>query len=77
MKGYKYLFQGKEIDMSPCFFCKHRQKMTFETPCYDCISNMDLALHKPNSETHFVSFIPLTKEHLKVLEIEQKGVLCK
>ena len=30
--------------------------MTISAPCYNCISVVDLALHKPNSETEFAAY---------------------
>lgn len=53
MKGY---VDEKGYDRPPCRMCKHRNKMTIELPCRDCIDIIDLALHKPNYETEFVSF---------------------
>ena len=53
MKGF---IDEKGIDRSPCGICKHRNKMTVEEPCYSCIDNVDLALHKPNHETEFVHY---------------------
>lgn len=32
--------------------------MTIELPCSNCIDIIDLALHKPNYETEFISFEP-------------------
>ena len=46
MKGYKGI----------CKDCKHEKKMTVEVPCYNCISNVDLALHKPLEETEYACF---------------------
>lgn len=53
MKGY---IDEKGNDRSPCGTCKHRNKMTVQEPCYSCIDNVDLALHKPNRETEFVHY---------------------
>lgn len=53
MKGY---IDDKGNDRSPCGTCKHRNKMTVQEPCYSCIDNVDLALHKPNHETEFVHY---------------------
>lgn len=50
------------MDRPACAKCKHKGKTTVEAPCYNCISNMDLALHKPNYETEFASFEPADKE---------------
>lgn len=52
MKGY--IVNGK--DCAPCRTCKHFKKMTVEAPCYSCIDNVDLALHKPNHETEFANY---------------------
>lgn len=68
MKGYTY--HGK--DCSPCFFFKHRDEFTVENHCYNCIDNVDIALHKPNEETDFVHFTPISAGHLMALEYEQK-----
>ena len=48
MKGYRGI----------CRDCKHEHKMTVEAPCYNCISNEDLALHKPTEETEYAYFEP-------------------
>ena len=53
MKGYIDEFG---YDRSPCSKCKHKDKLTVEYPCYSCIDNIDLAMHKPNSETEFVNY---------------------
>lgn len=53
MKGYIDEFG---YDRPPCAKCKHKNKMVVESPCYSCIDNVDLALHKPNSETEFVNY---------------------
>lgn len=66
MKGYT---SHRGYDCSPCFFCKHREQGGCS---YHCISNVDVALHKPNAETEFASFEPLTPAHLAVLEYEQR-----
>ena len=76
MKGYKCIRQSKIIDCTPCFFCKYRNKMTIESPCYGCIDTVDLALHKENGETEFANFEALSPEHLKVLKMEQ-SLLCR
>lgn len=46
-------------DRSPCCLCKHKNKMTIEVPCDNCIAIIDLALHKPCSKTTFYSFEPI------------------
>ena len=53
MKGY---IDDKGRDRPPCATCKHRNKMTVEAPCYSCIDNVDLALHKSNAETEFGNY---------------------
>ena len=45
-------------DRPPCSKCKHKNKMTVEAPCYNCIDADDLALHKPNHKTNFVNYEP-------------------
>lgn len=46
----------RETEAPPCKTCKHKNKLTVEAPCYSCISNEELALHKPNSEIKFVNY---------------------
>ena len=59
MKGfYKRRANGELADMPPCGLCKHKNKQTYEFPCYNCIDIMDLAFHRPNAETEFASFEP-------------------
>lgn len=53
MKGFLNEFG---IDCPPCGTCKYKHKMTIEAPCYNCISKVDLALHKPNNETEFANY---------------------
>lgn len=53
MKGY---IDENGYDRSPCKMCKYKDKLTVEAPCYNCIDIMDLALHKSNAETEFLSF---------------------
>ena len=53
MKGFVNEFG---IDVPPCGTCKYKNKMTVESPCYNCIDNVDLALHKPNHETEFANY---------------------
>ena len=43
-------------DRPACVTCKNKHKLTVEAPCYDCIDNVDLALHKPNYETNFANY---------------------
>lgn len=53
MKGY---IDEHGYDRAPCGTCKHKKRLTVETPCYSCISHVDLALHKPNAETEFANY---------------------
>lgn len=53
MKGYIDEFG---VDRPPCKTCKHRCKMTVESPCYNCIDAVDLALHRPNDKTEFANY---------------------
>lgn len=53
MKGY---IDKNGYDRPPCNTCKHKNKMVVEAPCYSCIDNVDLALHKPNCETEFANY---------------------
>ena len=53
MKGFINEFG---VDIPPCGTCKHKDKMTVESPCYNCIDCTDLALHKPNNETEFANY---------------------
>ena len=53
MKGY---IDKNGNDRAPCGSCKHKDKMTISAACYNCISAVDLALHKPNSETEFAAY---------------------
>lgn len=55
MKGY---IDTKGHDKSPCESCKYKTRLTVESPCYNCISSLDLALHKANAETEFTSYEP-------------------
>ena len=55
MKGF---IDENGIDRPACVNCKHKRKMTVETPCYNCIDMMVLVTHKPNHETEFVAFEP-------------------
>ena len=55
MKGY---IDTKGHDKSPCESCKYKTRLTVELPCYNCISSLDLALHKANAETEFTSYVP-------------------
>ena len=46
----------RETEERSCKTCKHKNKLTFEVPCYSCIKNDELPLHKPNSEIKFVNY---------------------
>ena len=70
MKGYSYQMAGGRIaDCAPCKFCKHKGKMIVEAPCYNCISTVDLALHKPNAETEFACFEAESDEFMNRLMV--------
>lgn len=56
MKGF---IDEMGYDRPACVTCKYKYKMTVEAPCYDCISLIDLASHKPNYETEFASWQPI------------------
>ena len=56
MRGFIEKVDGREIDRPPCGTCKYKGKMVVEAPCYNCIDNVDLALHKPNNETEFFNY---------------------
>lgn len=57
MKGfYQRRSDGQMADKPPCGKCKHKDKATYESPCYNCIDIVDLCLHKPNAETEFANF---------------------
>ena len=57
MKGSLIRFpDGLLADIPPCGTCKYKNKMTVESPCYNCISDVDLALHKPNADTEFANY---------------------
>ncbi len=53
MKGY---IDENGYDRPPCKMCKHKDKMTVEAPCYNCVDIMDLTLLKPNAESEFANF---------------------
>lgn len=54
MKGFIDEF-GR--DRPACDNCKYRNRPTVFVLCYNCISHIDLALHKPNYETEFANFV--------------------
>lgn len=59
MKGfYQRRSDGQMADMPPCGLCLHKNKATYQSPCYDCIDIVDLCLHRPNAETEFANFVP-------------------
>ena len=53
MKGF---IDQNGYDRPPCGTCKHRDQLTITAPCYNCISVVDLALHKPNYDTEFAAY---------------------
>ena len=55
MKGF---IDEKGRDRPACDNCKYRNRPTVFVLCYNCISHVDLALHKPNYETEFANFTP-------------------
>ena len=55
------MIRGELRDVSPCYKCQYKNKLTVESPCYSCIDLLDLALHKPNSETEFANFKPINE----------------
>ena len=59
MKGF---IDENGYDRPACVTCKHKNRMTVESPCYNCVSIMDLVLSKPNCETEFAAYEP--KEEL-------------
>ena len=72
--GFDLTFKEKKhVDMSPCLFCKNRDKMTVSAPCYNCIDNADIALHKPNVKTEYANFEPISPAHAAVLQYEMNG----
>ena len=77
MKGYQVSFNGEKRDCPPCFFCKHRNEPTVSVYCYDCIGPIDLAGLKPNHQTEFAHFEPMTEYHEKVLLYEQSNFCTK
>lgn len=54
MKGF---IDERGNDRPACVNCKYRNKPTVFIHCYNCISVLDLALHKRNYETEFVNFV--------------------
>lgn len=59
MKGfYQRRSDGQMADMPLCGLCLHKNKATYQSPCYNCIDIVDLCLHRPNAETEFASFVP-------------------
>lgn len=57
MKGfYQRSADGQMADMALCGLCKHKNKATYKSPCYNCIDVVDLCLHRPNAETEFANF---------------------
>ena len=59
MKGfYQRRSDGQMADMLPCGLCLHKNKATYQSPCYNCIDIVDLCLHRPNAKTEFANFVP-------------------
>ena len=54
MKGF---IDERGNDRPACVNCKYRNRPTVFVLCYNCISQIDLALHKPNYETEFINFV--------------------
>lgn len=51
MKGfYQRRSDGQMADMPPCGLCLHKNKATYQSPCYNCIDIVDLCLHRPNAK---------------------------
>lgn len=69
MKGFKYDIKHHIKDCTPCFFCKHREEICAD--CEWCVSDKDLALGLPDSETEFTHFEPRSEAHEQVLQMEQ------
>ena len=77
MKGfYQRRSDGQMADMPPCGLCLHKNKATYQSPCYNCIDIVDLCLHRPNAETEFVDVSRLGdfKGHLTDREMAQVDV---
>lgn len=55
MKGYRGI----------CKDCQFYEKLVVEAPCYNCISNVDLALHKPIEETEYAYFKPIREQEVQ------------
>ena len=62
MKGY---IDAKGHDKPPCESCKYKTKLTVESPCYNCISSLDLASHKANAETEFTCYEPQVESEVR------------
>ena len=53
---------GQTAREQMCRHAEHKNKMTVEAPCYNCIDPVALALHKPNAGTDFVYYEPEGEE---------------
>lgn len=62
MKGY---IDSRGCDRPACDTCKYKTKPKIYCACYNCVSIIDLALHKLNCETEFVNYEPDGKESEK------------
>lgn len=47
-------------EKSPCGTCKYKDQLTVLEPCWSCIDNIELALHK--QEVDFVHYTQKEKE---------------
>lgn len=48
MKGYPGI----------CRDCIYGEKQFYDAPCFWCMDNEDIALHRPNTEMEFTHFTP-------------------
>lgn len=48
MKGYTGI----------CRNCKHDGKMTVDSPCYNCMDELDISFHKPDYNTEYANYEP-------------------
>lgn len=54
MKGF---IDERGNDRPACVNCKYRNRSIVFVHCCNCVSALDLALHKRNYETEFVNFV--------------------
>lgn len=54
MKGF---IDERGNDKPACVICKYLNRSKVFPVCRDCISTIDLALHKANFETEFANFV--------------------